>query len=384
MNIKKNSVGFECCFVLSFGDLSILEICSVLDYTLKEIKKMCDRIAVARIIAEIKRKNIYGIHKAAYPVFPLEKKQVLGEVLNKINLAMEDKMRVSLSAYCGIDERIHDSVLSEIISSIKEYGYTHIKYVRSKEAKSDFVMRKRVMDFVAYQDSGQVYLAPTRFIPDRSYIEEHSTGLKNYSTITISPRLARTLINIANPERNGVLLDPFCGTGTILIEAISMGIRCIGSDISEKRILQTRKNIESIIQSPGREYVKLYVADVKNLANKIQERSIRSIVTEPILLPSFKARPSKKTASELLARSSTLYSETISLADKTLETGGTLAIVVPVVLTLDGGEVTIKLNTDGTRLSNLLHEKFKPSYPIRLPYESTRFVKRAIYIFKAA
>lgn len=383
MNIKKNSIDFECCFVLSFGDLSILEICLVLDHALKEIKKICDRIAVARIIKGIKQKNLYGIHKAAYPVFSLEKKHVL-EVLNKINLPMEGKMRVSLSAYCGIDERIHDSALSEIISVIKEYGYTHVKYMRSKEVKSDFVMKKRIMDFVAYQDSGQVYLAPTRFIPDRSYIEKHSTGLKHYSTISISPRLARTLINIANPERNGVLLDPFCGTGTILIEAISMGIRCIGSDISEKRILQTRRNIKNIIQSPREEYVKLYVSDIKNLANKIQERSIRSIVTEPILLPSFKARPSKKTASELLAGSSTLYSETISLADKTLATGGTLAIVVPVVLTLDGGEVTIKLNADGTRLSTLLHEKFKPSYPIRLPYESTRFVKRAIYIFRAA
>ena len=41
-------------------------------------------------------------------------------------------------------------------------------------------------------------------------------------------KLARTMINLARLNENDILCDPFCGTGTILLEAESMGIRSIG------------------------------------------------------------------------------------------------------------------------------------------------------------
>ena len=45
------------------------------------------------------------------------------------------------------------------------------------------------------------------------------------------PILARTLVNIAQGKENDLLLDPFCGTGGILLEGLMLNMRTIGTDM---------------------------------------------------------------------------------------------------------------------------------------------------------
>ena len=371
------------CLVLSFGDLSVLEISTFLEEKLQSIRKVCDRIAIAETKESTKLEEIYGIHKAAYPVIALKQKELLLSLISYIPSNPEEKLKISLSLYCSSDKELYESVLSELISSFRQYEYKHVKVLRQMEVKSDYIARKHVTDFVTFLDSGQAYIALTQFLPNTSYIQHHISNLAyKDSRISLSPRLARTLVNIANPRRKGIVLDPFCGTGTILVEALSLGMRCIGSDISKERVIQTKKNILKLFPDSENRF-RLFVSDVTNLKDRLEGKSISSIVTEPILLPTFKARPSKKIASQLLENSKAIYTELLTLSDKVLEKGGILTIVVPLIPTLDGGEATIKLSTEGTRLINFETERFKPVYPIRLPFESTRYVKRAIYAFKA-
>ena len=56
------------------------------------------------------------------------------------------------------------------------------------------------------------------------------------------PRMARTLVNIAGYNRGDIMLDPFCGTGGILIEAHLLGARVIGSDFDPLMVLGSRQN----------------------------------------------------------------------------------------------------------------------------------------------
>ncbi len=44
----------------------------------------------------------------------------------------------------------------------------------------------------------------------------------------MSPKLARCMVNLTGVKENDLVLDPFCGTGGILIEAGIMGARVIG------------------------------------------------------------------------------------------------------------------------------------------------------------
>ncbi len=62
--------------------------------------------------------------------------------------------------------------------------------------------------------------------------------------ITMHPRLSRAMINLARIPSNSRILDPFCGTGTILIEAALMGMSVYGSDIDERMIRATQVNLQ--------------------------------------------------------------------------------------------------------------------------------------------
>ena len=61
---------------------------------------------------------------------------------------------------------------------------------------------------------------------------------------SMSPKLARGMVNLARAKKGSTVLDPFCGTGGILIEAGIVGARVIGTDIDEKMVEGTKKNLE--------------------------------------------------------------------------------------------------------------------------------------------
>lgn len=75
----------------------------------------------------------------------------------------------------------------------------------------------------------------------------HQNKPRSYST-ALSTRTARPLVNIAlpwpEPELAGkTLCDPCCGIGTVLIEALSMGIAAFGSDVNPLAVQGARANL---------------------------------------------------------------------------------------------------------------------------------------------
>lgn len=61
---------------------------------------------------------------------------------------------------------------------------------------------------------------------------DHMKKPRSYS-IALSTRDARAIANIAVPNPQGVrAIDPCCGIGTVLVEALSMGINIVGRDIN--------------------------------------------------------------------------------------------------------------------------------------------------------
>ena len=60
---------------------------------------------------------------------------------------------------------------------------------------------------------------------------------------SLPSRLARAIVNLtASPGDR--LLDPCCGTGTIILEAAQMGINAVGYDINVRMVGATRKNLK--------------------------------------------------------------------------------------------------------------------------------------------
>lgn len=87
------------------------------------------------------------------------------------------------------------------------------------------------------------------------------------------PKLARCMVNLAEPRRGDWLLDPFCGTGSFLIEGGLLGCRIVGFDAKKLMVEGTRRNLKYLnIKVEG-----LVVADARHLPLNEVDR----IVTDP-------------------------------------------------------------------------------------------------------
>ncbi len=61
----------------------------------------------------------------------------------------------------------------------------------------------------------------------------------------LPPKLAQILINLCGPLPTGSrILDPFCGTGVVLQEALLMGYTAYGTDLSDRMIEYSQRNLE--------------------------------------------------------------------------------------------------------------------------------------------
>ena len=76
-------------------------------------------------------------------------------------------------------------------------------------------------------------------------------------------KLTRVMINLTGLKKGQTVCDPFCGTGTTLLESESMGINAIGIDFDEKMCNMTKENLKlnnfksKILKSDFKELLKI-------------------------------------------------------------------------------------------------------------------------------
>lgn len=75
-------------------------------------------------------------------------------------------------------------------------------------------------------------------------LKHHISHRPYFSPIGIHPRIARAMINLSNCANDKTLIDPFCGTGGILIEGADMGLKVTGIDLKEKMVEYSKGNLE--------------------------------------------------------------------------------------------------------------------------------------------
>ena len=199
----------------------------------------------------------------------------------------------------------------------------------------------------------------------------------------MSPRLASTLLNLAGLSPGATVLDPFCGSGTVLAEALLRSCRALGVDSSEARVREARRNLSWAATGIRGASFHLRVGDARELGAILGDTKVDAVVTEPLLIPSLVARPQPGTAAALLENAGGVYAAALASAADVLAPGGRVVMVVPVVPTMDGSEAVMEL--EGRSLGLRLREPgpLRFDYPVRLSFESTRWVRRAVYSFES-
>lgn len=102
----------------------------------------------------------------------------------------------------------------------------------------------------------------------------------------LPPKLARALVNIGlsyleTSNDKPTLYDPFCGTSTVLMEAVLLGCEAIGSDLQTEAIVGSKKNLDWLC----REYkLEKDFSVFQSDSSKAQpKKKADLIVTEPFL-----------------------------------------------------------------------------------------------------
>ena len=165
----------------------------------------------------------------------------------------------------------------------------------------------------------------------------------------LPPKLAQIMINLAQAQQvDGLLVDPFCGSGTILSEALLAGYKNLfGSDIALKAIEDTRKNISWLKELYKIEgfHLKLLVKNVVYLSKFIKNDSVEAVITEPYLGPQRGNLDFKLVIGEL----ERLYSAALREFYKVLQPGGRVVMVWPVYL----GQKSLNPDYSNFKLVNL-------------------------------
>ncbi|MBM3200052.1 hypothetical protein FJZ53_03865 [Candidatus Woesearchaeota archaeon] len=194
---------------------------------------------------------------------------------------------------------------------------------------------------------------------------------------TISIRLAKILINLSQAKR--LLLDPFCGNGVILQEALLQGINVIGVDIDAKSAESANKNLEYVENKYGTkaEYTVLQ-GDSKQLTKFVTGPD--GMATEPYLGPYLKSLPSFEEANKTMRELEGLYFKTLAEAKQVV--GGKIAMIVPRFQTRQRKDVVMNFDK---MIKKLEFKAWQPMKQLPMPvmYSHGR-VLREIWVLENA
>lgn len=234
------------------------------------VRNSCDTIGRVRYFHTeliIIRKHLYTYSWEPNEVSlcALERRALFGE--SPSSLIQESTRLIDPSRSPFIKERL--TVMTEGASFEEFLGNVHqlaavdgfkVIYVQNPDReKTGFKEVRRIEKEVGLQLKGEAELVhPTilygiletdggwvlgEYARNEAIWLKHQSKPHSYST-SLNTRVARAVANIAAPDPEGVtLIDPCCGIGTVLVEALSMGMDIKGSDRNPLILDGVKENI---------------------------------------------------------------------------------------------------------------------------------------------
>ncbi|MBN2101732.1 MAG: methyltransferase domain-containing protein [Candidatus Aenigmarchaeota archaeon] len=160
-----------------------------------------------------------------------------GKFLEGIDIDIEMPFRVRIH-YTETKPKIRAEELE------KEYAgyFWDMSEKRGIKPSVDLKNPKTSIDFFIEEQT--VYIGKKIYEIDKKQFRKTEPGNRPFRRpITMSSRTARVMVNFAK-VKSGKVIDPFCGTGAILIEAGIVGLKPYGMDIKEDLIKGTKQNLE--------------------------------------------------------------------------------------------------------------------------------------------
>ena len=217
---------------------------------------------------------------------------------------------------------------------------------------------KNGCEFVIVRDGSQTLLAQTVYVQDiDNYSKRDFNRPKRDARVgMLPPKLAQIIINLAaGPQEfsehdydradgsaipdNAVrrmlsrrhdftVLDPFCGTGVILQEALLMGYKVMGTDLEQRMVDYTQQNLAWLGQhyDIDRDGYRLEAGDATAFA---WQPPVSAVATETYLGRPFTAAPDKSILSQTVADCNLIIKKFLQTIYPQVPAGTRFCLAVP-------------------------------------------------------
>lgn len=195
-------------------------------------------------------------------------------------------------------------------------------------------MNKRGFEITGFVIKSKIFLGITRWVTNPLMDIKQDEGRKvRFFTHGTSIKLARSLVFLSQIQKGEILLDPFCGTGTILLQGLKIGVDVIGVDNDPKCFRATKENLNQFsLQHPAKARIKdkwkVFKLDSRNLS-PILPNKVGTIVTEPYLGPFLTELPDEDEAENIMSELENLYTSVLRTSKNFLKPNSKVVMVIP-------------------------------------------------------
>ncbi|MBU2509240.1 methyltransferase domain-containing protein [Patescibacteria group bacterium] len=328
------------------------------------------------------------------PISKLDERMLAKVVLEN---PRADKIVFGLSFYGGlasIRKKI-EKLPIRLKRELKDTG-RHVRWMTSEHGKSPtpaavakLDLTDKGYDFVLIINNDRVAIGLTTHVQDADAwsLRDYGRPARKAKAGMLPPKLARMMVNLAELSDGGVLLDPFCGSGTILMEAAlaTQAEKIIGSDIDAKQIKDTNANLDWLVQqnifkNNERKNIQTFVSDIRKLdprTSDIGPRTIDVVVTEGYLGPPLKGHETNAGLEKSATEITNLWRDTFQVLHPLLKDKGRVVCIWPAYKT-KLGSARVDLSEDKELL-----KKFNILTPEPMIYHRQgQHIKRQIMILE--
>ncbi len=316
-----------------------------------------------------------GTIKICEPLGPLKnQKDDIADYLNKV--IPSGKIEFSINGF--------DALGIEIKKSLKQLGRS-ARYIAAKNTAT--IIYNNLVKKGADIEICDNFAFITKAVQPIEQFSQRDFGRpgRDDQSGMLPPKLAMIMINLATQKKNSVLFDPFCGSGTVITEAILMGYNnIIGSDISEIAIKDSIKNVDWIKNNYNLDTtnlnIKLFQYDAGIISEKIAENSVDAIIAEPYLGKPMWGTESKTSVEKQAEELKILYLRAFLEFKKIIKKNGVAVFIIPRFM-VNNEWIKIDCETEISKLG-FKNDCILPEQKHLLYWRPSQHVGREIWRFK--
>ena len=298
------------------ADIGVAELESLFgNETIERIHEQCiscnispSNIAFDRIGSSIK----LGAYLSSLPSSHWQdiKGKLIDFALRHAESMIEGKIQLGISVYgFSVPPQQLMAAGLDIKKRLRKHGYSARLVPNKEEVLSSAqvlhnnLTSERGIELLVIRSGNQTIIGRTTAVQDiTAYAERDQNRPKRDAFVgMLPPKLAQTIVNLATAqtlaESQQTVLDPFCGTGVVLQEALLMGYGAYGSDLEPRMIEYSEKNLAWLAT---REKITEPVLEVGDATAHSWEHTFSIVASETYLGRPLSSWPSPDTLTDIV------------------------------------------------------------------------------------